>query len=241
MSFSISTNTSAVGDVVAEDVGEPGRQQEEEADREQQREGDRARPGAAAQLLLLALLVRRDLGVGRDAERLEADLERLGQGHHAAHDREAQQPVALGPGDERLGGDLDLALGALLGVGAARARAAPRRACARPPPRWRRRASSRPRARPGRRSGRPSWPPAPGAGRGAVGGREKRSPHSSYRRAAVLSPRADQRGWRSWQASWCVLSSSTVSAISAVGIDLRLHPVLAVRARGWSRPSTPFA
>ena len=65
-------------------------------------------------------LVGRDLGVGGDAERLEADLERLAQGHHAADHRQAQHPVALAPRDERLGGDLDLALGALLRVGAAR-------------------------------------------------------------------------------------------------------------------------
>ena len=109
-----------VRDRVREEVGQAGRQQEEEADREQQREHDRARPGAAADLLLLAVVVGRHLRVRGDAERAEADLERLGERDHAAHDREPQQPVALRPGDERLGDHLDLALRPLLRVGAAR-------------------------------------------------------------------------------------------------------------------------
>ena len=37
------------------------------------------------------VLVGRHLGVGGDAERAEADLERLGERDHAAHDRQAQQ------------------------------------------------------------------------------------------------------------------------------------------------------
>ncbi len=108
-----------VRDRVREQVGQAGRQQEEQADREHQREHDRARPRAAADLLLLAVLVRRHLRVGGDAERAKADLERLGQRDHAAHDRQAQQAVALGPRDERLRDHLDLAARALLGVGPA--------------------------------------------------------------------------------------------------------------------------
>ena len=84
-----------VRDRVPEEVGQPGRQQEEQADREQQREHDRAGPRAAADLLLLALLVGRDLGVGGDAERLEADLERLAERDHAAHDRQRAAAVPL--------------------------------------------------------------------------------------------------------------------------------------------------
>ena len=76
-----------------------------------QREGDRQAPHPAADLLLLALLVLLELGVGRDRQRLEADLQRLAEGDDAADHRQAQEPVALRPGDERLGGDLDLALG----------------------------------------------------------------------------------------------------------------------------------
>ena len=55
------------------------------------------------------------------------------------------------------------------------------RACAPPPPRWRCRASPRPRARPDRRSGRLWWPRAGGPARcRCLTGR--RSPSSSYRR-----------------------------------------------------------
>ena len=43
------------------------------------------------------------------AERPEADLQRLAERDDAADHRQPQEPVALRPGDERLGGDLDLA------------------------------------------------------------------------------------------------------------------------------------
>ena len=76
-----------------------------------QREGDRQAPDPAADLFLLALLVLLELGVGGDRQRLEADLHRLAEGDDAADDRQAPEPVALRPGDERLGLDLDLALG----------------------------------------------------------------------------------------------------------------------------------
>ena len=143
-----------VRDRVREQVGQPGRQQEEEADREQQREDDRARPRRRRRCP--AARPASSGGIWALAEMPSARKPILSDSRerdHAAHDRHAQQPVALRPGDERLGDHLDLALGALLGVGAAGRRAARRTACAPPRPRWRCRASSRPRARPGRRSG----------------------------------------------------------------------------------------
>ena len=78
-----------------------------------QRERDRAGPRRAADLLLLALLVLGQLRVRRDAERLEADLERLAERDDAADDRQPVHAVALRPRDERLGDDLDLAVGDL--------------------------------------------------------------------------------------------------------------------------------
>ena len=98
-------------ELVLDQAGQPDRDDEEEADREQQREGDRQAPDPAADLFLLALLVLLELGVGGDRQRPEADLQRLAEGDDAADHRQAPEPVALRPGDDRLGADLDLALG----------------------------------------------------------------------------------------------------------------------------------
>ena len=81
---------------------------EEQPDRQHQREEDRQAPHQAADLLRPPRL---ELGVGGDRERLEADLQRLAEGDDAADHRQSQHPVPLRPGDERLRGDLDLALG----------------------------------------------------------------------------------------------------------------------------------
>ena len=159
ISFSISTNTKPFGIVVGEQVRQPGRQEEEEAHREQEREGDRAEPGAAADVLLVALLVGRHLGVRRDAERAEADLERLGERHHAAHDR---QRAARGGASSTTRAARRSPRSRPSRPPSSRRRrpgAAPRTACAPPRPRWRCRASSRPRERPGLRRAHPSWPP----------------------------------------------------------------------------------
>ena len=61
------------------------------------------RPHPAADLLLLALLVLLELGVGRDRQRLEADLERLAERDNPSDHRQAQDAVPLRPGDDRLG------------------------------------------------------------------------------------------------------------------------------------------
>ena len=104
---------------------------------------DRQAPDPAADLLLLALLVLLELGVGGDRQRLEADLHRLAEGDDAADHRQRARAGGAGP----------------------RARAArtrPRsgpRACGPRRPRPRRRASSRPPAPPGRRPARRAWRP----------------------------------------------------------------------------------
>ena len=90
-------------ELVLDQAGQPDRDDEEEADREQQREGDRQAPDPAADLLLLALLVLLELRVGGDRQRPEADLHRLAEGDDAADHRQPPEPVALRPGDERLG------------------------------------------------------------------------------------------------------------------------------------------
>ena len=167
-------------------------------------------------------------GVGRDAERAEADLERLGERDHAAHDRDPQEPVALRPGHERLGDHLDLALRPLLRVGAHPRRAAPRTACAPPPPRWRCRASSRPRARPGRRWVRLWWPRACAPAR-RRSWRWGRSPHSSYRRSA-------ERLKLQQASSSCVVVLGGLRD-RLLGVRLDAHEPVALRARG-SRPTS---
>ncbi len=118
-SFSMITNTSPFGIESGNRLVRPAGSRKNRPTANSQREHDRARPGAAADLLLLALLVGRAPARWRRCRAPEADLERLGQRDHAAHDRQAQQPVALGPRDERLGDHLDLAVRALLGVGLA--------------------------------------------------------------------------------------------------------------------------
>ena len=104
-------------ELVLDQAGQPDRDDEEEADREQQREDDRQAPDPAADLFFLALLVLLHLRVGGDRQGLEADLHRLAEGDDAADDRQAPEPVPLRPGDERLGLDLDLALGGADGDG----------------------------------------------------------------------------------------------------------------------------
>ena len=86
---------------------DPDRQQEEQAYGEDDRHHDRPGPGAAAHLHVGLLGL--ELGVGRDAERLEADLQRFDQRSNASDNREAQPAMALQRGDERLGHHLDLA------------------------------------------------------------------------------------------------------------------------------------
>ena len=65
----------------------------------------------------LAVLVLLELGVGRDRQRLEADLQRLAEGDDAAQDRHPPEAVTLRPGLDRLGADLDLAVGTAHGDG----------------------------------------------------------------------------------------------------------------------------
>jgi hypothetical protein len=67
--------------------------------------------GAAAQLLLLAVLARGQLGVGGDVERAEPDPQRLHERHHPPDHGQAQRAVALEPRDQREGLHLDVARG----------------------------------------------------------------------------------------------------------------------------------
>ena len=99
-------------ELVLDQAGQPDRDDEEEADREQHREGDRQAPDPAADLFLLALLVLLELGVGGDRQGAEADLQRLAEGDDAAQHRQPPEAVALWPRADRLGADLDLAVGA---------------------------------------------------------------------------------------------------------------------------------
>ena len=110
-SFSITHEDERVRDRVLEEVGEAGRQQEEQADREQQREDDRARPGAAADLLLLALS---SGGICALAEMPSALKPIFSDSPSATTPRMIGSRSSGGacPRDERLGDDLDLALGA---------------------------------------------------------------------------------------------------------------------------------
>ena len=96
-------------ELVLDQAGGADRDDEEEADRERQREDDRQAPGEAADRLRLLAVLLDELGVGGDRQRPEADLQRLAERDDAADHRQPQEPVALGPGDQRLGGDLDLA------------------------------------------------------------------------------------------------------------------------------------
>ena len=78
-------------ELVLDQARQADRDDEEQADGEQQRDDDRAGPHAARDLLLLL----GQLGVGGDAERLEADRQRLDERDDAADDRQAQRAVAL--------------------------------------------------------------------------------------------------------------------------------------------------
>ena len=109
---------------------EPDRDHEEQADREHERDDDRPRPHAAGDLLALrrpvprasppsprhprARAPGRQLRVGGDVERANADRHRPAERHDAAHDRQAQHAVAPQRGGEGKRRDLDLALGGLL-------------------------------------------------------------------------------------------------------------------------------
>ena len=94
-------------ELVLEQAGEPDRDDEEEADGEHERDEHGAEPHRAGDRLLLLV----ELRVGRHAERLEADVERLDERDDAADDRQAERAVALGPGDERERLHVDLAVG----------------------------------------------------------------------------------------------------------------------------------
>ena len=120
------------------------RDDEEEADRERPARATIVRPQVQPPISSAPPRPRASCALAEIAERLEADLQRLAERDDAADHRQAQDPVALRPGDERLGGDLDLAARALRHGR---------------PPRSRRRASSRPRAPPGRRPARRAWRP----------------------------------------------------------------------------------
>ena len=113
-SFSISTNTKPLGRSIR--LVRPAGSRKKRPIANTIAKIDGADPGAAADLLLLALLVGRHLGVGRDVERLEADLQRLDERHDAAQDRQPRPAVLLGVGDERERDHLDLALRALLRI-----------------------------------------------------------------------------------------------------------------------------
>jgi hypothetical protein len=98
--------------LVLDQARQADRHDEEQTDREGQGDDHRARPHAARDLLLLVGQLR----VGRDPERLEADDQRLDERHDAAHDRQAQQAVALEHRGQRKRLDLDVAVSAALGV-----------------------------------------------------------------------------------------------------------------------------
>ena len=139
---------------VLDQAREPDGHDEEQADREGHRHDHGAHPCAARD----RLLVLGQLRVGGDAQRLEADLQRLDQRNDAADDRPAQHPVLLGPGDEWERRDLDLAVGSLLRVQLPVVQVVGHRLANGHGPRGDARASSRPRARPGRPPGRPAGP-----------------------------------------------------------------------------------
>ena len=160
-SFSITTKTSELGISSAKMLVRPAGSRKNRPTANSSAKTIVPDPGAAADLLLLALLVgRAPARWPRCRARWKPILSDSRERHHAAHHRQPQQAMALGPGDQRLRDDLDLALGALLGVHAAGRELLGASACAPPPPRWTRRASSRPRALPGRPPGRPGWPRA---------------------------------------------------------------------------------
>ena len=134
-------------ELVLEQAGEADRDDEEQADGEGERDDDGAEPHAAGDRLLV-------LGAAARWPTCSSALKpMLSDSTSATTPRitgQAQHAVALGPRDQRERLD---SISPTLG------RAAPRapRACARPPPRSRRRASSRPRARPGRPTGASRW------------------------------------------------------------------------------------
>ena len=95
--------------LVLDQAGEADRNDEEEAHRKQHREGDGQAPNPAADLFRLALVVL-ELSIGGDCKSSEADLQRLAEGDHTTQYRQAPETVARGPGADRLGADLDLAV-----------------------------------------------------------------------------------------------------------------------------------
>ncbi len=103
-------------ELVLDQAGQPDRDDEEEPDREGQRERDGQAPGEAADRLLVLVHLR----VRGERERPEADLQRLGEGDDAADHGDPQDPVPPRPRDDRLGGDLDLAVGGADGGGPGR-------------------------------------------------------------------------------------------------------------------------
>ena len=89
---------------VAEAVGRDRGQHDEDRGEERERDADRPPHRLGGDLLLFG-----DLAVGRPRERLHAERHRLGQRHHAAHQRDLR-PL-LRPVGRVVGLDLDVALG----------------------------------------------------------------------------------------------------------------------------------
>ena len=100
ISFSTTTNRTELTELVLPEAGDGHRQDEEQADRERERRKivkPHVRPRSAPRP--------RELGVGGDAERVDADLQRLGERDDAADDRPAERAVAASSRLEGLGVD----------------------------------------------------------------------------------------------------------------------------------------
>jgi hypothetical protein len=98
--------------LVLDEARQAHRDDEEQPDRHQHGDDDRAGPDAAGDLLL----VLGQLGVGADAQGLEADGQRLAERHDAADERQAQDAVLLEQRGQRVADDLDRAERDLLGL-----------------------------------------------------------------------------------------------------------------------------
>ena len=84
---STSQNRNDGAELVLDQARQRHRDEEEQPDAKRERDDDRADPHAAGDRLLLLGQLR----VGGDAERLEADHQRLAERDDAAHDRQPQQ------------------------------------------------------------------------------------------------------------------------------------------------------